>query len=162
MAVLASLLCAQAMAVITTPVATNSGLDATILDSLYSGVLTGYSNCPTGLVDGKFFAVPDIATGKCCTRTAGTSTDQSWINISFTNPKIFRSVLIINNEDKATKCTSPSEMCWELIKGSTLRVGHNENPGANWYCDNQNPESSGIWNCGGRQGTKLGLYKGKV
>jgi len=59
-----------------------------------------------------------------------------------------KTVMIINREDYGE---------YRII-GSDLKVGDNINPNLNTACG-ENPQSSGVYSCGGKIGRYLGLVK---
>ena len=106
------------------------------------------SSCPAGLVDGYFMKqeVDDVH----CIASSGPRADFVWLDIEFpTGPTVVRDVILINRED----------CCPDNLIGSDFYVGFNSMP--NWRNPRCNvfPIKSGVYDCGGKIGTHLGILK---
>ena len=78
----------------------------------------GYSNCLSGLVDGKLSPIGYGPTTKCCACT-NPNTASTWLNIDMGAKNVVWTVLIINREDSC---------CSQRLIGSDLYVGDSSLP----------------------------------
>jgi len=87
------------------------------------------------------------------------TTSHSWFNIDMVSKTVVHTVLIINTENTSyIGGISHQNDVEGRIKGSDLYVGDNSLPYQNTPCG-ANPQSSGVYSCGGKIGRYLGIYK---
>lgn len=115
---------------------------------VYTGLPSAYQNCGWGGIDGKFLYYGVSGSTKCCYHSI--SFPGSWYNVQFPQPKLLDTVLFINRDQDVFDAR---------ISAAVLHAGNSPLPSNNDHCTPSPMNASGLYSCGPRVVSYLGIYQ---